>query len=138
MSLLFLKAADWYASFSGYPSSAGRRDYRLDVLRRIANWAIFLDHIPDNVVNWVTTRNYGFSDAADLFIFISGWTVAFVYGRMMINRGYIIAATGIGKRARQINVAYRAPGLTSFAVVGVALGAMNAQEVAPEIPDVAR
>jgi hypothetical protein len=65
------------------------RDYRLDVLRGIANWAIFLDHIPNNVVNWVTTRNYGFSDAADLFIFISGWTVAFVYGRMMINRGYI-------------------------------------------------
>lgn len=82
------------------------RDYRLDVLRGIANWAIFLDHIPNNVVNWVTTRNYGFSDAADLFIFISGWTVAFVYGRMMINRGYIIAATRIGKRAWQIYVAH--------------------------------
>jgi hypothetical protein len=82
------------------------RDYRLDVLRGIANWAIFLDHIPNNVVNWVTTRNYRFSDAADLFIFISGWTVAFVYGRMMINRGYIIAATRIGKRAWQIYVAH--------------------------------
>lgn len=82
------------------------RDYRLDVLRGIANWAILLDHIPNNVVNWVTTRNYGFSDAADLFIFISGWTVAFVYGRMMINRGYIIAATRIGKRAWQIYVAH--------------------------------
>src|SRR5271169_1622478 len=82
------------------------RDYRLDVLRGIANWAIFLDHIPNNVVNWVTTRNYGFSDAADLFIFISGWTVAFVYGRLMMNRGYIIAATRIGKRAWQIYVAH--------------------------------
>jgi hypothetical protein len=82
------------------------RDYRLDVLRGIANWAIFLDHIPNNVVNWVTTRNYGFSDAADLFIFISGWTVAFVYGRMMMNRGYITAATRIGKRAWQIYVAH--------------------------------
>jgi hypothetical protein len=82
------------------------RDYRLDVLRGIANWAIFLDHIPNNVGNWVTTRNYGFSDTADLFIFISGWTVAFVYGRMMINRGYIIAATRIGKRAWQIYVAH--------------------------------
>ena len=43
------------------------RDLRLDLFRGIANWAIYLDHIPDNVVNWVTTRNYGFSDAADLF-----------------------------------------------------------------------
>jgi hypothetical protein len=82
------------------------RDYRLDVLRGIANWAIFLDHIPNNVVRWVTTRNYGFFDAADLFIFISGWTVAFVYGRMMMSRGYIIAATRIGKRAWQIYVAH--------------------------------
>ena len=42
------------------------RDLRLDLFRGVANWAIFLDHIPDNVVNWITTRNYGFSDAADL------------------------------------------------------------------------
>jgi hypothetical protein len=41
------------------------RDYRLDLLRGLANWAIFLDHIPNNAVNWITQRNYGFSDAAD-------------------------------------------------------------------------
>ena len=44
------------------------RDYRLDLLRGFANWAIYLDHIPNNAVNWVTQRNYGFSDAADLFV----------------------------------------------------------------------
>src|SRR6266481_941058 len=82
------------------------RDHRLDVLRGIANWAIFLDHIPNNVVNWITTRNYGFADAADLFIFISGYTVAFVYGRMMISRGFIIAGTRIFKRSWQIYVAH--------------------------------
>ena len=37
------------------------RDLRLDLFRGVANWAIYLDHIPDNVVNWITTRNYGFS-----------------------------------------------------------------------------
>src|SRR5450756_2476271 len=55
------------------------RDLRLDLFRGVANWAIFLDHIPDNVVNWITTRNYGFSDAADLFVFISGYTASFGY-----------------------------------------------------------
>jgi hypothetical protein len=49
------------------------RDYRLDLLRGFANWAIYLDHIPNNAVNWLTQRNYGFSDAADLFVFISGY-----------------------------------------------------------------
>ena len=48
------------------------RDYGLDPFRGFANWAIYLDHIPNNVVNWVTQRNYGVSDAPDLFGFISG------------------------------------------------------------------
>ena len=45
-----------------------------------AAWRIgrSLDHIPHEVLSWITTRNYGFSDAADLFVFISGYTAAFV------------------------------------------------------------
>ena len=71
-----------------------------------ANWAIFLDHIPDNVVNWITTRNYGFCDAADLFVFISGYTASFVYSRMMIDRGFIVGATRLTKRVWQLYVAH--------------------------------
>ena len=82
------------------------RDLRLDLFRGIANWAIFLDHIPDNIVNWVTTRNYGFSDAADLFVFISGYTASFVYARMMIERGFIVGATRLFKRVWQLYVAH--------------------------------
>ena len=82
------------------------RDYRLDLLRGFANWAIFLDHIPNNAVNWITQRNYGFSDAADLFVFISGYTASFVYGRLMLDRGVIIGGTRLIKRAWQIYVAH--------------------------------
>lgn len=82
------------------------RDLRLDLFRGIANWAIFLDHIPDNVVNWVTTRNYGFSDAADLFVFISGYTASFVYAKMMLERGFIVGATRLLKRVWQLYVAH--------------------------------
>src|SRR5882724_9476647 len=82
------------------------RDLRLDLFRGIANWAIFLDHIPDNVVNWITTRNYGFSDAADLFVFISGYTASFVYARMMIERGFVVGATRLFKRVWQLYVAH--------------------------------
>ena len=65
------------------------RDLRLDFFRGFANWVIFVDHIPNNIVNWLTTRNYGFSDAADLFVFISGYTAAFVYARVMLERGFV-------------------------------------------------
>ncbi len=82
------------------------RDLRLDLFRGVANWAIFLDHIPDNVVNWITTRNYGFSDAADLFVFISGYTATFVYARMMLDRGFIVGATRLTKRVWQLYVAH--------------------------------
>ena len=82
------------------------RDLRLDLFRGVANWGIFLDHIPNNIVNWVTTRNYGFSDAADLFIFISGYTVAFVFARMMLERGFIVGASRLLKRVWQIYVAH--------------------------------
>ena len=75
------------------------RDLRLDLFRGLALWLIFLDHIPSNIVNWITIRNYGFSDAAEIFVFISGYTAAFVYGRAMQERGFIVAGARILKRA---------------------------------------
>src|SRR4029079_1266719 len=69
------------------------RDLRLDLFRGVANWAIYLDPIPDNVVTWSTTRKYGLSDAADLFVFISVYPASFVYARMMLERGFIVGAT---------------------------------------------
>ncbi len=94
------------------------RDLRLDLFRGVANWAIYLDHIPDNVVNWITTRNYGFSDAADLFVFISGYTASFVYARMMLERGFIVGATRLTKRVWQLYVAH----VFLFVIYIVAIG----------------
>jgi hypothetical protein len=82
------------------------RDLRLDLFRGIALWLIFLDHIPSNAVSWVTIRNYGFSDATEIFVFISGYTAAFVYGRAMMANGFIVAAARVLKRAWQIYVAH--------------------------------
>jgi hypothetical protein len=82
------------------------RDLRLDLVRGLANWAIFLDHIPHEVLSWITIKNYGFSDAADLFVFISGYTAAFVFGRVMIERGYLAAALRLAGRALQLYAAH--------------------------------
>jgi hypothetical protein len=82
------------------------RDLRLDLFRGIALWLIFLDHIPSNAVSWVTIRNYGFSDATEIFVFISGYTAAFVYGRAMQQHGVIVASARVLKRAWQIYVAH--------------------------------
>ena len=56
--------------------------------------------------NWFTIRNYGFSDATEIFIFISGYTAAFVYGRAMRERGFMLSSARILRRAWQIYVAH--------------------------------
>jgi hypothetical protein len=86
--------------------AAHKRDLRIDLFRGIANWFIFLDHIPHNFVNWITLRNFGFSGAADLFIFISGYAASIVYARMTLERGFVVGATRLFQRARQLYVAY--------------------------------
>src|ERR1700756_5746226 len=88
------------------PVAKAERDLRLDLFRGLALWLIFLDHIPNNVLAWFTIRNYGFSDATEVFIFISGYTAAFVYGAAMVQRGFIVAGARIFKRAWQIYVAH--------------------------------
>src|SRR5512147_284858 len=87
------------------PAVAAERDLRLDLFRGLALWLIFLDHIPSNIMSWITIRNYGFSDATEIFVFISGYTAAFVYGRSMLQAGCGVATARIMRRVWQIYVA---------------------------------
>lgn len=84
----------------------GERELRLDLFRGLALWLIFIDHLPPSLLTWLTIRNYGFSDATEIFIFISGYTAAFVYGRAMLERGVVIATARILRRVWQIYVAH--------------------------------
>src|SRR5262249_45969111 len=85
--------------------AVSERELRLDLFRGLALWLIFLDHLPNNILAWLTIRNYGFSDATEIFIFISGYTAAFVYGRAMLQSGFVIASARILRRGLQIYVA---------------------------------
>src|SRR5260370_29658446 len=83
------------------PAEAAERDLRIDLFRGLALWLIFLDHIPANIVSWITIRNYGFSDAAEIFIFVSGYTAALVYGRTTRDSGFLVAARAVRQRTAQ-------------------------------------
>jgi len=84
----------------------GVRDLRLDLFRGLALWFIFIDHVPDNVVSWLTVRNYGFSDATEIFVYISGYTAVIAYSRMMARQGWMRAAARIWRRVWQLYVAH--------------------------------
>jgi hypothetical protein len=81
-------------------------DSRVDLLRGLANWFLFLDHIPHNVVNLLTLRNFGFSGATDIFMFIAGYGATVFFGNMALDRGSVVATTRIFRRAWQLYAAY--------------------------------
>jgi len=105
------------------------RDVRLDLFLGIANWFLFLDHIPNNVVNWITIRNFGFSGAADALIFISGYTASITYANIMLERGTVVGATRVLRRAWQLYAAY----IVLFAIYVVAIGDVATRYAAPDI-----
>lgn len=87
-------------------SQAVERDLRLDFFRGLGLWMIFLDHIPDDVVAWLTLRNYGFSDAAEFFVFISGYLAGYIYGPIIAAGNFLAATKRLILRAWQMYVAH--------------------------------
>jgi hypothetical protein len=88
------------------PAPTPPRDYRLDFVRGLALILIFIDHIPDNILSYFTLRSVQFFDAAEVFIFISGYTAALVYGRTLAHQGALYATAQILRRAWQLYVAH--------------------------------
>jgi hypothetical protein len=91
---------------SGQDKVVVERDLRLDLFRGVGLWMIFLDHIPHDVVSWLTLRNYGFSDAAEFFVFISGYLAGFIYGPIIKAGHFLAALKRLWKRAMEMYVAH--------------------------------
>jgi hypothetical protein len=88
-------------------SATSERDFRLDFFRGIALFSIFIDHVDWNsILAQFTIQAVGFSDAAEVFILISGITAGMVYGRAIERRGWFRAGTRIYHRVWQLYVAH--------------------------------
>ncbi|MCU0819672.1 MAG: OpgC domain-containing protein [Beijerinckiaceae bacterium] len=64
------------------------RDVRLDFFRGLAMFVIFIAHLPDNPWFGFIPARFGFSSAAELFVFCSGLASAFAFGRVFLRQGY--------------------------------------------------
>lgn len=92
----------------GATVSRPRRDGRIDIMRGVALLMIFVDHIGNNVVSGITLRNWQFSDAAELFVFLAGVSSMLAYGRVFQEKG---------PRAGIVKVALRCLHLYAWQVV---------------------
>ena len=61
----------------------------MDVLRGFALLMIFIDHVPGNLLSNVTLRNFGFSDAAELFVLLAGFSAMMAYGGSFARDGVL-------------------------------------------------
>lgn len=75
------------------------RDQRIDFFRGLALIFIFWDHIPHNPLAEVTVRNFGLSDAAEIFVFLAGYAAVLAYGKIARREGLLIASVKILRRA---------------------------------------
>jgi hypothetical protein len=95
------------------------RDLRLDACRGLALWFIFVDHIPDNVLSWLTLRNYGFSDTSEVFVFVSGYTCMLAYGGALREQGWLTTAVRALRRGWEIYAAFLVLLIAYFALVWI-------------------
>ena len=94
------------------------RDPRLDVARGLGMFIILIAHIPENGWASFIPARFGYSDAADLFVFCSGMASALAFGALFEARGWLMGAARIIHRVWQVYWAH----IGSF-VVTLALAA---------------
>ena len=85
------------------PAQKPARDGRVDALRGVALLMMFVDHIPQNLLNRFTLRNIGFADAAEIFVLLAGFASMLAYGRAFSELGW---RTGLARLWRRIGKLY--------------------------------
>ena len=104
------------------PSDAplpSRRDLRVDLIRGAALLMIFVDHLPANSLGNLTLRNFGFADAAELFVIFAGFSATIAYGRVFARDGLKAGLYKVFGRCAKLYGVQVALLLATFAVVKV-------------------
>jgi hypothetical protein len=98
------EACDSHCDAEAILAPAGR-DFRIDLFRGLSLWWIFLDHVPETYLNHFTPKNLGFSDAAEILVFLSGLASGSVYGSVARQSGLKAASLRGLRRACKIYLA---------------------------------
>lgn len=82
---------------AGAVSAPPSRDWRIDFWRGLAIVFIFWNHSVDNVMSWFTTKYYGLSDSAELFVFLSGFAMASMFLAKFLPRPLMAAPYAVSR-----------------------------------------
>lgn len=109
------------------------RDRRLDVVRGLALLTIFINHVPGNPLEQYTSRNFGFSDAAEAFVLMSGIAVALAYSGGFFRHDYMKAIGRILRRARTLYLVHIAIMVMALLIVGTGLYGFGVETIAKNV-----
>ena len=92
------------------------RDLRVDVLRGIALIMIFIDHLPGNRLSLITLHSFGFCDAAEMFVLLSGFSSMIAYGGTFDRDGILVGLRRVFLRLVRLYLFQAVLLLVAFAV----------------------
>jgi hypothetical protein len=95
------------------------RDSRVDVLRGFALLTIFVDHIPRNAPALFTLHNFGFSDAAEIFVLLAGYSSMMAYGGLFHRAGIRTTLIRIARRCLRIYLFHASLLLATLVIVRI-------------------
>ena len=103
------------------PAEFGKvpRDLRIDFFRGLALYMIIFDHVPGDPLSKFTYARLGFSDAAELFVFLSGVSCGIVYSRVLLRQGVGGLLRRVSWRALQIYAYYLLASLLTILLIVV-------------------
>jgi hypothetical protein len=106
------------------------RSAAVDFFRGLGLWIVFIDHIDPNIWSHLTLWRFGFSDFAEIFIFLSGYIGLGSYERALAAGHASGAIRKLGRRIARLYVAH----LASLAVSLMVLGAFAERGLRLNLP----
>ncbi|HEY1206449.1 MAG: OpgC domain-containing protein [Bryobacteraceae bacterium] len=103
------------------PPAASRgtsRNEAIDFFRGLGLWIVLVDHLQPNVWSHFSLAQFGFSDFAEIFVFLSGYVNAGMYERALHAGGIAAAVRKLRSRAARLYMAHIATMAASFAIFG--------------------
>ncbi len=104
------------------------RDPRLDVFRGLAMCIILLAHMRWTVLADYIPARFGLSDAAEMFVFLSGCASAIAFGGTFRRSGFLIGSARIAYRCGQLYFAH----LMLFFIIAALVAGASATFAAPD------
>ena len=99
----------------------GKRDHRIDILRALALLSIFINHIPGNILEPFTHKNFGLSDSAEAFVLLAGVASAFAYFPRFSAGAIALPLAKIAKRVVVLYVAHLASLMVGLGIFCIGL-----------------